>query len=127
MCLLGRLAPLMIYIGTDLVEVDRIRSAIEKWSRRFLERVFTPEEITYCQRQSRPALHFAGRFAAKEAVKKALYSAGRQAPVLFRQIQIDRETSGVPRVTVAGLERQPQVSISHVTHLAVATALYESP
>ncbi len=117
----------MIYVGTDLVEVERIRSAVEKWSERFLERIFTPEEITYCQRQLRPALHFAGRFAAKEAVKKALYSAGQPAPVLFRQIHVDRDAGGVPRVSVDGLESQPQVSISHVTHHAVATALFEAP
>ena len=113
----------MIFVGNDLVEVDRIQALIERWADRFLLRIFTRDEITYCQRQARPALHFAGRFAAKEAVKKALYSGGRTEPVMFRQIQVHRDQYGVPLVHLAGLESGLQVSISHTTHYAVATAI----
>ena len=113
----------MIFVGNDLVEVDRIQALMERWSDRFLVRIFTRDEITYCQRQVRPALHFAGRFAAKEAVKKALYSAGQLEPVLFRQIQLDRDPYGAPLVHLAGVDGRLQVSISHTTHYAVATAI----
>ncbi|UCH63848.1 MAG: holo-ACP synthase [Fidelibacterota bacterium] len=113
----------MIYIGNDLVEVDRIQTLIERWADRFLLRIFTPDEITYCQRRAKPALHFAGRFAAKEAVKKALYSSGRIPPVLFRQIQIHRDQYGAPIVHLPGLEWNLRVSISHTTNYAAATAI----
>jgi len=113
----------MIFVGTDLVEVDRIRVLIEKWQSRFITRIFTADEIAYCQRQLRPALHFAGRFAAKEAVKKALYSSGIRVPVLFRQIQIDRTSTGAPIVQLIGLSHDLCVSISHTTSYAVATAV----
>lgn len=119
----------MIFVGNDLVEVGRIQALIERWESRFLERIFTSDEITYCQRQVQPALHFAGRFAAKEAVKKALYSSGIRVPVLFRQIQIDRDPTGAPIVRVTGLSQNLCVSISHTTRYAMATAvmLSESP
>ena len=113
----------MIFVGNDLVEVDRIQTLIERWADRFLMRIFTGDEITYCQRQVQPAVHFAGRFAAKEAVKKVLYSAGRTEPILFRQIQVDRDLFGAPLVKVTGLDRELQVSISHTTRYAMATAV----
>lgn len=116
----------MIYVGNDLVEVDRIQALIERWAERFLMRIFTHDEITYCQMQVRPALHFAGRFAAKEAVKKALYSAGRTETVLFKQIQVHRGRHGAPLVRLPGLDERPQVSISHTARYAVATAVLES-
>ncbi|UCH11248.1 MAG: holo-ACP synthase [Fidelibacterota bacterium] len=117
----------MMVVGTDLVEVGRIQEMIERWADRFLERIFTSEEISYCQRQVRPAQHFAGRFAAKEAVKKALYSAGQTEPVLFKQIQVNRDQQGAPWVRLRGLSEIPQVSISHTDRYAVATAILESP
>lgn len=116
----------MIYVGTDLVEVDRIHGAIHRWQERFLRRIFTPGEIAYCQNQVRPSLHFAGRFAAKEAVKKALYSAGRTEHLPFREINVTRDGNGAPVITLAGLENQPRVSISHVGKYALATAVYEA-
>ncbi|MFB0516123.1 MAG: holo-ACP synthase [Candidatus Neomarinimicrobiota bacterium] len=117
----------MIYVGNDLVEVARIESLIAKWADRFLGRIFTPDEIIYCQQQLRPALHFAGRFAAKEAVKKALYSAGRTELVLFKQIPVHRHPSGAPLVSTIGRNEKIHVSISHTDHYAVATAVLESP
>jgi holo-[acyl-carrier protein] synthase len=115
----------MMVVGTDLVEVGRIQALMERWADRFIERVFTSEEIGYCTRQVRPAQHFAGRFAAKEAVKKALYSAGRTEPVLFKQIQVSRDRHGAPLVRLQGLPEVPRISISHTDRYAVATAILE--
>ena len=61
-----------IFIGTDLEDISRIRSAIEKNGEKFLNRIYTREEQTYCQSKADPAMHFAGRFCAKEAMIKAL-------------------------------------------------------
>ena len=61
---------MIIGVGTDIIEVKRIRAAIAK-NERFVTRVYTPAEIAYCQQKSRPELSFAARFAAKEAVSKA--------------------------------------------------------
>jgi holo-[acyl-carrier protein] synthase len=61
----------VIGIGTDIVEVDRIRGVLERQGKRFLDRVFTDEERKYCERMKFPHKHYAARFAAKEAVSKA--------------------------------------------------------
>ena len=61
-----------IFIGTDLVEVVRIRSAIKKTGDRFLNRIYTKTEQDYCKSKANPEIHYAGRFAAKEALSKAL-------------------------------------------------------
>ena len=57
-----------LYIGTDLVDVERIKFSIENYQSKFIDRVFSSEEQKYCQSKSYPEVHFAGKFAAKEAV-----------------------------------------------------------
>ncbi|MCX7726022.1 MAG: holo-ACP synthase [Chitinispirillaceae bacterium] len=59
-------------IGIDVVQIDRIKRLIEKYDLHFLKRVFTEEEILYCQKMAEPSIHFAGRWASKEAFYKAL-------------------------------------------------------
>lgn len=115
----------MIFVGNDLVEVDRIHDIIEERSERFLQRIFTPDEIAYCQQRAYPSIHFAGRFAAKEAVKKVLYAAGRKEPLVFRDIHIRRDSEGAPVVELDSLAEKPQVSISHTSRYAIATAVME--
>ena len=61
----------VIGIGTDIVEVDRVRGVLERQGKRFLDRVFTDEEREYCERMKFPHKHYAARFAAKEAISKA--------------------------------------------------------
>ena len=117
----------MIFVGNDLVEVERIRGIIEERSERFLRRIFTPEEIAYCQERATPSIHFAGRFAAKEAVKKVLYAAGRKEPILFRDIHIGRDPDGAPLVEIDEPAGAPTVSISHTARYAIATAVMELP
>ena len=87
-------------IGVDLTEIPRIVSTIERYGTRFLHRIFTDGEIAYCQRRRNPAIHFAGRFAAKEAAMKAL-GTGHSRGVLWRDIEVIRR-SGPPQLQFHG-------------------------
>lgn len=76
-------------IGIDLVDVRRFEGIIFRWQERFLRRLFTDKEIRYCNNKKHPAQRFATRYAAKEAVIKALYPKGQQG-VSFQDIEIDQ-------------------------------------
>lgn len=86
-------------IGVDIVEIDRIRRAMDKHEN-FADRLFTSEEQAYCRSRARPALHFAVRFAAKEAVSKALGSGKRG--MKWTDIEIRRDRLGKPYVHLSG-------------------------
>ena len=93
---------MIIGTGVDLAEVDRIRAALEdtRTGRRFRDRVFTEKEIAYCERKRRGKYEsYAGRFAAKEAVMKALGS-GWGAKVRWLDIEVVRARSGKPDITL---------------------------
>ena len=87
--------------GIDLVEIDRVERLVERWGGRFLEIVFTPEEIAYCGLR---APQLAARFAAKEATMKAL-GTGRRG-VGWREIEVITEASGRPTLALHGAARQ---------------------
>ena len=74
-----------MYVGIDLIEIDRIAAALARHPERFRERVYTPREVAECERKPRPAQSYAGRFAGKEAVGKAL---GRGVPFAWTEIEI---------------------------------------
>lgn len=122
----------MIYIGTDVVEVGRIEDLMRRWSQRFLDRIYTAQEKAYCERQAVPAIHYAGRFAAKEAARKALHAAGQQSTVPFKDIDINRDHLGVPSITLGRDARgtpspyRMALSISHTGQIAIATVALES-
>jgi holo-[acyl-carrier protein] synthase len=118
-------------IGVDIVSVHRVQEVIERNGDRALERLFTPEEVEYCDRFADRFVRYAGRFAAKEAVAKAL-GTGFTEGVTFTRISIVNEPSGSPCVELsagaADLARQRGigrvlVSISHETDRAVAFAV----
>src|SRR5580698_1642943 len=90
----------IIGLGVDVTEIDRIAAAIERYGDRFLRRVFTDGEIAYCARRRVPAIHFAGRFAAKEAGMKAL-GTGHSLNVLWRDVEIIRD-GGPPQLHFHG-------------------------
>ncbi len=120
-----RKAPARTRLGLDIVEVDRIR-AIARRAPLFISRIFSPEEIRYCKAKKKPWPHFAARFAAKEAVWKALGHGG----VALRDIRVERDDHGRPYVLVKGRLR-PDISLS-LTHTeryaaAVATSGEASP
>lgn len=116
-------------IGNDIIEISRIQANFERYGVKFLERIFTPEEQTYCLRFNHPAPHLAGRFAAKEATAKAL-GCGIGTDLSWLDISIQNSEKGSPFVllsTRADLKfNHPNIliSISHCREYATAVAIY---
>ena len=114
-----------IFIGTDIVEVDRINKLILKSGELFKNIVFTTLEQKYCDSKSSPSIHYAGRFAAKESIIKAVKSSGYKNPIPFKDIEILPSDPGAPIVDLHFvLEGECNVSISHTESHATASALY---
>ena len=100
-------------VGTDIVAIQRIEVLVEKYGDRFLKRVYTAREQDYCKAKAHPALHFAGRFAAKEAVAKALYQGGHLDVIPLNHIEVTNDQYGRPLVAVSNLyDRRIKVRIS---------------
>ena len=125
---------MIVGIGTDIFDVSRMRSKLEGDGGRLREVIFTPREVEYCEEKRYPARHYAARFAAKEALLKALAYDGRGG-LVWRQIEIDRDRSGQPRVLLHGKLRERAeslfvnrilVSLSHSNTTAVAQVILES-
>jgi holo-[acyl-carrier protein] synthase len=90
----------IIGLGFDVTEIDRVARMIDQYHERFTGRIFTDGEIAYCSGRRFPAMHFAGRFAAKEAAMKAL-GTGHSRGVLWRDIEVVRH-GGPPRLQLHG-------------------------
>src|SRR5436190_22812577 len=88
-------------LGIDIIQNDRIRASITRFGPRFLNRIYTETEIAYCNNCADPAIHFAARFAAKEAAFKAL-GAGWAAGVKWKDIEVQRLPSGQPTLRLFG-------------------------
>jgi holo-[acyl-carrier protein] synthase len=119
----------VVGLGTDLVDVDRLRRALER-TPQLAQRLFAPDELDYAHRHRDPAPHLAARFAAKEAVMKAL-GAGI-SDVAFTEIVVERAASGAPSLRLAGraasLARERgvgtwHVSLTHTDAVAGATVV----
>jgi holo-[acyl-carrier protein] synthase len=124
---------MIIGIGTDLIEVKRISGAIERHGERFLKRIFTALEIEYCSSRKAAFLHYAGRFAAKEAAFKAMRR-GWTGDIAWTDIEIYNEPSGAPHLNFYGkalalvTEKQMSasyVTITHIEEYAAATVVLE--
>lgn len=118
-------------IGTDIVKVERIRYAVERWGNSFLERIFTPNEISHCYRMRSPYPSLAVRFAAKEAFIKAI---GGEITVPFRDIEVVSSRRGQPGINLHGKCRSfiseknivnIHLSLSHETDFGVAFVVME--
>jgi len=92
---------MVIGIGIDIIEIDRIRDSIERFGDRFLNKIYTQKEIDYCLKKKYKYQHLAARFAAKEAVYKAL-ATGWDKDVSWQNIEISNEPNGMPIVTLQG-------------------------
>ena len=117
-------------IGTDIVECLRIAQMIERHGELFIDRVYTASEIEYCRSRKQATQHFAGRWAAKEAISKVLGLGVRG--VGWREIEILPNRAGAPQVYLHGRAArraewmdldEVTVSISHERHMAVAVAV----
>jgi holo-[acyl-carrier protein] synthase len=127
---LNEIMPNIIGLGLDATDIDRIADTIERYGDRFLRRIFTDGEIAYCARRRVPAIHFAGRFAAKEAAMKAL-GTGNSQGVLWRDVEIVRR-GGPPQLQFHGGAgrrfaaiggRTSLLTITHSEELALAQVL----
>ncbi len=125
---------MIVGLGVDITEVDRMEAAIARRGRPFLERLFTPAEIDYCQKHRHSAERFAGRFAAKEAAMKAL-GTGWARGVRWIDIEVVRELSGKPTLKLAGAAKtiasalgvkHIAVTITHDGNTALAQVIFES-
>lgn len=125
---------MIIGIGTDILETQRIRKLIDSPGDRFLDKWFSPEEITYCASKNRPYLHFAARMAAKEALAKAIRISPK-GPIPWKEISVTRGASGEPEFLLSGrtLQRTRELkiarlhlSISHSDDYATATVIAEA-
>ena len=117
-------------MGIGLCDVDRIARLCERHGDRFLRTCFSDEEIDYCLAAARPAVHLAGRWAAKRALRSALRGYGWKAP--DREISVVAEEGGAPRFhlppgLLQGLPRdlngRLSLSLSHTTRTAVAVVI----
>jgi holo-[acyl-carrier protein] synthase len=128
----------IVGIGVDMVDVDRIKGALERRGDQFVQRAFTPEEAAYCRHSQCPERRFAGRFAAKEAVMKALGRGWFQG-MPFREIEVTRDESpdgyGRPGVRLSGKTLEVadslgvsaiHVTITHEQRAAVAFVVIEA-
>lgn len=104
---------MILGIGIDLVDVRRFEGIIFRWQERFLRRIFTDKEIRYCNNKKNPAQRFATRYAAKEAVIKALYPKG-ELGVSFHDIEIDER------------ERRPIVNLFQSSKVRAAELLVKN-
>ncbi len=113
---------MVIGTGVDITEVRRLKQAVEKWGEDFLQRVFTKEELENAKTRGSLYQHLAGRFAAKEAVFKAL----GDKTLNWKDVQILNDKEGKPSCAILnsrGKKIDVHISISHVKTYAVASAI----
>jgi len=125
---------LIVGLGLDIAEIDRIEAAIVRYGESFLNRLFTPGEMAYCERYKNRYERYAARFAAKEAAMKALGTGWRHG-IRWRDIEVIREASGKPTLLLTGVAREfadrmgvhnISLSITHSGNLALAQVIFES-
>ncbi len=117
-------------IGIDIIEIQRIKGVIEKFGDRFFNRILTEKEIEYCKKFSKPELHFAGRFASKEAYSKAI-GTGISRDFGWKDIEILNDERGKPYINHTTDNEFSKyvyhISISHTDGYACAVVTCEEP
>ena len=118
-------------IGIDVVEVERIGSSMAEFGERFATRIFTEKERAYCDAQKRPEIHYAARFAAKEAIAKA-FGTGIGKELGWLDMEIVRKETGEPALVLSGAGQafaeargiaEVKISLTHARHYAAANAV----
>jgi len=120
---------MVLGLGIDIIEIDRIKKSIENYGERFLNKIFTKEEIIYCNNKFNKYQHYAARFAAKEAVYKALASGWKEG-LRWKDIEIQNDASGMPSINPNGKfqkflsnDTQLRISISHSENYVTSVAI----
>ena len=120
---------MVIGIGIDIIEIDRIKESVEKYGDSFLNKIYTKTELDYCLNKSNKYQHLAARFAAKEAVYKAL-TTGTQEKAGWQNIEILNKTNGMPIVKLKGYfenyltnGNSLKISISHSNNYVTCFAI----
>jgi holo-[acyl-carrier protein] synthase len=125
---------MIVGLGVDIAEVVRVRGAIERQGERFLKRVYTEKERTYCEQFKNKYERYAGRFAVKEAAMKAL-GTGWSRGVRWVDVETVREKGGRPRLELRGEARRIAdklgvkhiaVTITHTASQALAQVIFEN-
>ena len=124
----------IVAIGLDLARIDRLEAVYERHRERFLERIFTAGERAYCDRRASRMASYAGRFAVKEAVMKAL-GTGWSSGVTWREIEVSRKSGSAPELILHGSTAKVakskgigrfHITITHDGGIAAAVAIAES-
>jgi holo-[acyl-carrier protein] synthase len=124
---------MIVGMGIDVAEVKRIRAIIESQQTRFLQRVFTPDEVAYCEQFKNKFERYAGRFAAKEAAMKAL-GTGWSRGVRWVDVEVVRQRGGRPTISLKGEAKKIAdalgvkniaLSITHTADQAIAHVIFE--
>ncbi len=124
---------MVVGIGTDLAEVDRIGKSVERFGERFLTRIYTPRERAYAMRKANWAERLAARFAAKEAGMKAI-GTGLSGGVSWQHFEVANEPSGRPTLRLSGVAlqmansmgvRRISLSLTHTKTIALAVVILE--
>ena len=118
-----------VLCGTDIIEVERIKDSIERSGENFLNIIYTPKEIEYCEsKKNAKFYHYAGRFAAKEAIYKAVSSLlEHKFDLSWHNAQVVNDEDGIPRVEFLGINvkniKNIDISISHCKEYATAVVI----
>ncbi len=125
---------MIVGLGVDIAEVDRIEAAIKRHGAPFVERLFTPAEVSYCEQHKNRFERYAARFAAKEAAMKALGTGWRHG-IRWRDIEVANEPGGKPTLRLAGVAaefaarlgvKSISLSLTHSGNLALAQVIFEN-
>ena len=124
---------MIVGIGLDIAEPERLEQAVARYGQRFLERIFTPKEIAYCERKRNKWERYAARFAAKEAAFKALGTGWRRG-VRWRDVEVVNLPGGKPTMSLSGQAKEfatrqgvqhISLSLTHARQFALAQVIFE--
>ena len=124
---------MIVGTGVDIAEVPRIAAAIERFGDRFIQRIYTGDEIRYCESKANKAERYAARFAAKEAAMKAI-GTGLRGGITWHDVEVTRQPGGRPMLAFHGVAaevaaklgmRRAHLSLSHTVEHAIAHVILE--
>lgn len=117
--------------GVDIVEIKRVKAAVARYGRRFLNKIYTKRELDYCKSKGIPEQHLAARFAAKEAVYKA-FGGDSKIAIAWTDVEVLNEKNGKPKIVLKGSARKLMdkrnisraiISLSHTRNYAVGNCI----